>query len=111
VRAIKRVWAGEVWLDPTLIAQLIAGISGHRAPQDTPPDAEAPKIARLTRREREVIELIGAGLHNHEIAERLSISEVTVSHHLTSVFGKLGLANRFDLVVYAYRHGLAQPAR
>lgn len=110
VRAIERVHAGEVWLDPMLVAQLIAGISAQRGAQAPPADPEAAKIARLTPREREVIELVGAGLYNNQIAERLSISEVTVSHHLTSIFSKLGLANRFDLVVYAYRHGLARPA-
>ena len=45
------------------------------------------------------------------LAKSVGVSEATVSHHLTSIFAKLGLANRFDLVIYAYRHGLAEPPR
>jgi len=70
---------------------------------------EAAKIATLTKREHEVISLLSEGLQNKHIASRLSISETTVRHHLTSVFDKLGIANRVELVIYAYRQGLASP--
>jgi DNA-binding NarL/FixJ family response regulator len=59
--------------------------------------------------EREVITLIGEGLRNKHIAERLYISEATVRHHLTSIFAKLDVADRFELAIYAYQHGLAKP--
>jgi two-component system, NarL family, nitrate/nitrite response regulator NarL len=72
-------------------------------------DPEAAKIAMITKREHEIITLIGEGLQNKLIASRLSISETTVRHHLTSIFDKLGVANRLELIVYAYRHGLASP--
>jgi two-component system, NarL family, nitrate/nitrite response regulator NarL len=72
-------------------------------------DPEAAKMAALTEREREVITLIGEGLKNRQIGTRLSISETTVVHHLTSIFAKLGVGNRLELVTYAYRHGLAKP--
>ncbi len=72
-------------------------------------DPETDKIAALTEREREVTSLIGEGLKNKQIADRLLISETTVSHHLTSVFGKLGVSDRLELIIYAYRHGLAAP--
>ena len=49
------------------------------------------------------------GMKTADLCRKYGISEATVSHHLTSIFDKLGLANRFDLVVYAYRHGLAKP--
>jgi len=111
IQAIEKVHAGEAWLEPSMVAQLIAAMSGQRIAKEEQIDPEVAKIARLTAREREVIGLIGEGLYNKQIAERLSISESTVSHHLTSIFNKLGLANRFDLVVYAYRHGLAAPSR
>jgi DNA-binding NarL/FixJ family response regulator len=68
---------------------------------------EAAKIATLTRREHEVVSLLSEGLQNKQIASRLSISETTVRHHLTSIFDKLGIANRLELVIYAYRQGLA----
>jgi DNA-binding NarL/FixJ family response regulator len=50
-------------------------------------------------------------LKNKHIAERLFISETTVRHHLTSVFDKLGVTDRLELVIYAYRHNLAKPPK
>jgi len=111
VQAIERVHAGEVWLEAAMVTRVLAEISGQRNLAEQPVDPEAANIARLTAREREVIGLIGEGLYNKQIAERLSISTATVSHHLTSIFGKLDVANRFDLVIYAYRHGLAELPR
>src|SRR5262249_47467066 len=72
------------------------------------PKTEAAQIARLTAREREVIALVGEGLRNTQIAQRLSLSETTVRRHLTAIWRKLGVADRLDLILYAYRHGLAQ---
>lgn len=106
LEAIERVHAGEVWLEPALVARALGGMSRQRAVEPAPIDPEQARIGRLTRREREVIVLVLEGLQNKQIAERLAISETTVSHHLTSVFGKLGLISRFDLIIYAYRHGL-----
>jgi DNA-binding NarL/FixJ family response regulator len=106
MKAIERVHAGETWLDPALVANLLSNRSPVRG-QNL--DTEAAKITALTEREREVIALIGQGLKNRQIGERLSISETTVVHHLTSIFAKLGVANRLELVTYAYRQGLAKP--
>jgi DNA-binding NarL/FixJ family response regulator len=74
-------------------------------------DSEAAAIAKLTRREREVINLVAEGLKNTEIAERLFISRATVRTHLTSVFVKLGVSGRVKLIIYAYRHGLVEIPR
>ncbi len=109
IRAIQKVHAGEAWLDPTLMARLLTGMAPGRGAKQV--DPEAIKIAALTDREREVIALICEGLQNKTIGQRLFISETTVRHHLTSIFSKLGLENRLELVIYAYRHGLAQPPR
>ena len=109
IQAIEKVHAGEVWLEPAVVARVITDLSGRRTTDQKQSDPETAKIAKLTAREREVITLIGEGLYNKQIAVRMSISEMTVSHHLTSIFAKLGLANRFDLVIYAYRHGLVTP--
>ena len=106
VKAIERVHAGETWLDPALVANVLSGRARARG---SAADPEAARIAALTEREREVIALIGHGLKNRQIGERLSISETTVVHHLTSIFAKLGVANRLELVTYAYRHALAKP--
>ena len=103
--AIAHVHAGDVWLDPTLLAALLDELAPHkkRALQDP----EGAKIATLSTREREVIALVGEGLKNKDIAARLFISETTVRHHLTSIFSKLEVADRLELVIYAYRHRLA----
>jgi two-component system, NarL family, nitrate/nitrite response regulator NarL len=106
LKAIERVRAGEVWLDRSITASLIAEIAqGGENGQDP----EAARIASLSAREREVITLIGEGLSNKRIAERLSISEITVRHHLTSIFAKLDVSDRLELLVYAYRNKLAGP--
>jgi two-component system, NarL family, nitrate/nitrite response regulator NarL len=107
LQAITKVRAGEVWLEPTMIAQVLGDLT---RPQLSPQiSSEATKIARLTEREREVITLVGEGLRNRHIAERLYISEATVRHHLTAIFAKLDISDRFELAIYAYQHGLAKP--
>ena len=106
IHAIEKVHAGEVWLDRGMIASILNERSRGMASQ--PYDAEAEKIARLTEREREVVALVGDGLRNKQIADQLVISEATVRHHLTSIFAKLGVEDRFELAIYAYRHGLAK---
>jgi DNA-binding NarL/FixJ family response regulator len=74
-------------------------------------DPEEAKIASLTDREREVIALIAEGLKNKQIGQRLFISETTVTHHLSSIFSKLDVSDRLELIIYAFRHGLAQLPR
>ena len=105
ITAIQKVNAGEAWLDRSTIARLLTEMSRGNSKKTCSPDEEG--IAELTKREREVITLVAVGLRNQQIAERLFISEVTVRHHLTHVFSKLGLTDRFELMIYAYRHGLA----
>jgi two-component system nitrate/nitrite response regulator NarL len=105
IKAIEKVHAGEVWLDRTLIADMLHELTQNNG--HTQPTAEEAKSATLTARECEVISLIGEGLRNAKMAQRLFISETTVRHHLTSIFSKLHLTDRLDLALYAYRHGLA----
>ena len=105
LQAIAKVQAGEVWLEGTMIASVLGEITrARRAPVV---DREGAKIATLTDREREVITLVGEGLRNKQIADRLAISETTVRHHLTAIFAKLEVTDRLELVIHAYRHGLA----
>jgi two-component system nitrate/nitrite response regulator NarL len=105
LKAIAKVYAGEVWLDRLLIANVLSEIT---RPTSQSLDPEDIKIKTLTVREREIIKLIGQGSKNQAIADRLCISEATVRHHLTSIFGKLGVGDRLELAIYAYRHGLAR---
>jgi DNA-binding NarL/FixJ family response regulator len=105
IKAIERIHAGEAWLDPTIMAGVLNEMSGKSKKKDR----EAEKIATLTNREREVVALVGKGIKNKEVAERLFISETTVRHHLTSIFDKLEVSDRVELLLYAMRHGLASP--
>jgi len=109
LQAIEKVHAGEVWLESTMIARVLGEMTRTRVSQ--PPDPEAAKIASLTEREREVVQLMSEGLRNKQIADRLGISETTVRHHLTSIFAKLGVTDRLELVIYTYRHDLAGLSR
>jgi two-component system nitrate/nitrite response regulator NarL len=106
VKAIERVNEGEVWLDRFSTASLVRELSrkGGVAKQDP----EQAKITSLTEREREIIRLVGKGLKNRQIAEKLFISDVTVHHHLTSIYSKLEVADRMELLIYSYRNGLAE---
>lgn len=105
VKAIDKVSAGEAWLDRTTVATVLTKMS-RTQPEDADPDAE--KLASLTAREREIITLVGQGLKNQQIAERVGLSEITVRHYLTSIFSKLGVSDRLELIIYAYQHNLAQ---
>ncbi len=67
-------------------------------------------ISSLTRREREVSVLVAEkGLTNKQVGSKLFISPTTVRHHLNSIFGKLGISGRFELIVLCYRHHLVVP--
>jgi two-component system, NarL family, nitrate/nitrite response regulator NarL len=105
LKAIEKVHAGEVWLDRAMLASVLSEmvLGGAR-----PANAEATRIATLTEREREVIALVGEGLKNKQIGDRLSITETTVRHHLTSIFTKLGVGSRLEMVIFAHRHNLTK---
>jgi DNA-binding NarL/FixJ family response regulator len=72
---------------------------------------QAHRLKLLTARECEIIALVTEGLKNKTIAARLFISEATVRHHLSSIFSKLSVADRYGLIIYAFRHGLAEVPR
>lgn len=103
LKAIEKVHAGEMWIARLMMGQLL------RDELPMPPNGEAAKIAAVTPREREVIALVAEGMKNKQIGGRLSISEITVRHHLTSIFAKLGIADRLELMLYAFRHHLVKP--
>ena len=108
LKAITKVHAGEVWLERTLMASVLDEIAMGEA---RPINAEVARIATLTERERDVIALVGEGLKNRQIGSRLSITETTVGHHLTSIFAKLGVESRLEMVLFAHRHNIAKRAR
>jgi DNA-binding NarL/FixJ family response regulator len=102
IKAINKVHQGEVWLDRSLMGSLLDEMT-----QPPEIDSETAKIASLTDRERQVIALIAEGLKNKQIGERLYITETTVTHHLSSIFSKLDVSDRLELVIYAFAHKLA----
>jgi DNA-binding NarL/FixJ family response regulator len=103
LKAIKKVYEGEVWIERSMMGSMIQEMN-----KPTLIDPEITKIESLTEREREVIALVGEGLKNKQVGERLFISETTVTHHLSSVFSKLEVSDRLELIIYAFRHGLAK---
>jgi DNA-binding NarL/FixJ family response regulator len=106
IKAIHKVHQGEVWLDRAMVGSVLEEMT--QSPEIDPQQA---KIATLTEREREVIELIAQGLKNKQIGERLFISETTVTHHLTSIFSKLEVSDRLELVIYAFANKLVRGPR
>jgi DNA-binding NarL/FixJ family response regulator len=107
IKAIHKVYAGEVWLDRAAMAHVLADLRTAPTAQNADPDQE--KVAALSDREREVLDLVSQGLKNGEIAERLFISDHTVRHHVAAIFLKLGVSSRLELILFAYRHHLAKP--
>ena len=105
LKAIEKVYKGEAWLDRLTLGSLIFQMSSQ---EKETVDPRARKIASLTERERQVINLIAEGLKNRQIAERLFISHVTVTHHLSSIYEKLGVSDRLELVIYAFANKLAK---
>lgn len=132
--AIQKIYSGEAWLSGALMAHVLHELwsllekhevcqngapirltraanlmVGSQNPVLPPiPAEDNDKISLLTNREREVIKLVGLGLRNQQIADQLYISVITVRHHLSSIFSKLQVSDRFELAVYAYKYGLAK---
>jgi DNA-binding NarL/FixJ family response regulator len=100
--AIRKVTNGGVWLEQNAAERVLEQVLSRRKV----PDADEQRIASLTPREREVVELICEGLRNKEISDRLHISMATVSHHLTSIYSKLHVSDRTSLVIYAVKRRL-----
>lgn len=105
LKAIEKVYRGEAWLDRLTLGNLLWEMSSRDKESIDP---HRKRISSLTERERQVIALITEGLKNRQIAERLFISPTTVTHHLSSIYSKLGVTDRLELVVYAFANKLAK---
>jgi two-component system response regulator NreC len=101
VRAIREAYQGNVFLYPSMASALVADHLLRVRAGDT-----ESKTELLTQREHEVLTLIAEGLHNREIAERLTVSVKTVERHRENIMNKLHLHSRTELVKYAIRKGL-----
>ncbi|WP_432062512.1 response regulator [Streptomyces sp. S1] len=97
VSAVRTVATGQSMLDPATTARLMRSLRGPEAAR--PP--EDARLAALSERERAVLELVGEGLTNRGIAERLFLSEKTVKNHISRLLGKLGVERRVQAAVIA----------
>jgi DNA-binding NarL/FixJ family response regulator len=105
VAGIRTIATGDSLLAPSITRRLIEGFINRPAPGAR----DAPDLQELTPREVEVLELIGRGRSNTEIARQLVVSEATVKTHVAHVFSKLAVRDRAQAVVVAYETGLVQP--
>ena len=106
-RAVRVVADGDSLLSPAVTRTLIAEYSEKLAS----PPLDASPLEMLTDREREVMALVGEGLSNQEIADRLYMSPATSKTHVSRAMTKLGARDRAQLVVLAYETGLVSPGR
>ncbi|ADD43024.1 response regulator [Stackebrandtia nassauensis] len=102
LHGIRTVASGAALLDPDVTRQLVGRYAARIRPAEDTPDDTA-----LTPRELEVLRHIANGLSNSEIAATLVISHETVKTYVSRILTKLGLRDRVQAVVYAYRRGLA----
>ncbi|MES5824613.1 response regulator transcription factor [Streptomyces sp. RG80] len=103
--AVRLVAGGEALLSPAATKGLISRVLAQPSPSDL---VDPRRLATLTPREREVLALVGIGLANDEIAERLFVTPVTVKTHANRAMAKLGARDRAQLVVIAYETGLVR---
>ncbi|MFD4945872.1 response regulator [Streptomyces sp. NPDC058239] len=103
--AVRAVHGGASFLSPQVAHQVIAQVRGGRIARES---AARERIAALTPREREVLALVGAGLSNAEIGERLHVVEGTVKAYVSSALSRLDVRNRVQAAVIAYEAGLVQ---
>ncbi|MFI5833166.1 response regulator [Micromonospora sp. NPDC051300] len=102
LRAIRLVAEGEALLSPSVTRRVVREF----ATRPTRVPRPHPRLDALTDREREVVGLVGEGLSNAEIAERLVVSPATARTHVSRAMVKLGARDRAQLVVFAYQSGL-----
>lgn len=107
IEAVRTVAHGDGLVAPTVTRRLIAEFARSTPTPSSPPD----ELSELTERERDVLEQLAHGLSNTEIAKQLYVSETTVKTHVANVLSKLRLRDRVQAVVFAYEHGVVQPAR
>jgi DNA-binding NarL/FixJ family response regulator len=128
LEAVRRVHAGDAVVAPSTTRRLLDhvaatlpdGLSGgssggssggadRGAPGSPASPADHPRLATLTEREAEVLELVGRGLSNGEIAAELVLGEATVKTHVGRLLAKTGSRDRVQLVVLAYEAGVVGP--
>jgi two-component system, NarL family, nitrate/nitrite response regulator NarL len=108
IKSIRKVHAGEIWLDSHTTAAVIRQFVAADEPaaptlQTQPRERER---SPLSQREREIVALVAQGFKNKEMAEKMFISEQTVKNHLHNIFDKLGVSDRLELALFAIHNNL-----
>jgi DNA-binding NarL/FixJ family response regulator len=105
IAAVHTIGAGDSLLSPSVTRRVI----DRMAQQPTPELADQIKLNQLTRRERDVLNLVARGLSNREIAKELVVEESTVRTHVKRILMKLQLRDRVQIVIFAYETGVNRP--
>jgi two-component system nitrate/nitrite response regulator NarL len=93
---VRSAMAGEVYVSPSIAAEMLVSLTKGTAPDP---------LQELTDREREILSLIGTGLTNREIGDRIFLSEKTIKHYVTNILQKLQVRSRVEAALLANRHG------
>ena len=104
IRAVRVVHDGDALLSPSVTRRIMAQLASQSRAA-----AKVIPLKHVTEREREVLALVGEGLNNAEIAERLFITPLTAKTHVSRIMTKLMVRDRSQLVVLAYESGLVRP--
>jgi DNA-binding NarL/FixJ family response regulator len=104
MKAIRLVIAGQYWIGREGVTKLVDSLR-------TPKDAPFERPYGLTARELEIVKGVTRGWTNKEIAQRLTLSEETVKHHLTKIFSKLAVSNRLELSFFALSQQIVETAQ
>lgn len=92
---VRAACAGEVYVSPSIAAEMLVSLTRGKAPDP---------LQELTEREREILQLIGTGLTNREIGEKIFLSEKTIKHYVTNILQKLQVRSRVEAALLASRH-------
>lgn len=103
--SIRCVMAGQYWVGRESVSDLVKALRSAGGPSDSGTGLRSRDFG-LTPRELEIVTLVVAGYSNPDIAQRCSISEQTVKHHVSNIFDKLGVSNRLELALFAVNHRL-----
>lgn len=95
---VRSACAGDVYVSPSIAAEMLVSLTKCKAPDP---------LQELTDREREILELIGNGLTNREIGDKIFLSEKTIKHYVTNILQKLQVRSRVEAALLANRHGRA----
>ena len=103
---VRAVAAGGAYLAPRVARRILAEVGAGQWARGI---TARERIATLTEREREVLALLGEGLSNGEIGQRLFLAEGTVKSHVSAILARLGVRNRVQAAILAYESGLVDP--